>query len=359
MPKDNTWTLYSNNNHAWQAILNDCSVAKQSIFLEQFIFANDEFGSKLINICKERAGKGVEVKFLWDSAGSFSFNGNGLINELGKAGIQLVFWKSLIPSINKLKKVRTWFFRNHRRTIVIDDEIGYTGSISIANDFAGWRETNVRFEGPIVVEMKNAFMQMWQRANKKRPQRSIKSSKYNTFQYITNYPAPGRRKIYSTLVKAIKKSKEYIYITVPYFVPTHRLIRTLKGALKRGVDIKIILPEKSDHYFVDLGARAFFHTLLKAGAEIYLYKGNMIHSKVVIIDDIWSTVGSMNLDSLSLLYNFEGNIVSNDYSFTKELKSHFDNDLKECQKVDFEQWKKRGFMSKFMTFIAHIIKKFL
>ncbi len=359
MPNENNWTLYSNNHHAWQAILSDCQNAQKSIHIEQFIFTNDEFGKKLISICKERAKSGVEVKFLWDAAGSFTLWGTELVEELRKNNVQLLFWKTLIPGYFKIPKLRFWFFRNHRRSIIIDNNIGYTGSICISDYFKNWRDTNVRITGPVVDHMTRAFLQMWARAQNKRPERQKRQNRYNEFRYLTNYPAPGRRRIYSEIIRAMRNARDHIYITVPYFVPTHRLLRTIKGALKRGVDVQIILPEKSDHYLVDLGAQSYFTTLLKAGAKIFLYSGNMIHSKAITIDDTWSTVGSMNLDSVSLLYNFESNIVTTNNSFANTLKQHFQEDLHETRQVIMDEWKKRSFTNKIMTFFVHFIKKVL
>ncbi len=359
MNEVNTWKLYSDNEEVWQTMLIDCANAKKSIVLEQFIFVNDNFGQKLIDICKNRAKDGVDVRFLWDAAGSFTFWGSELVEELRKAGIKLIFWKTLIPGFFKVNKIRSWFFRNHRRTLVIDESIGYSGSLCVQENLKGWRDTNVRLEGPVVKEMRNAFDQMWARAQNKRPNRYKKPRKTNEFRYITNYPAPGRRHIYSEVLKALRKAKDSVYITVPYFVPTHRLLRTIKAAAYRGVDVKIILPERSDHYFVDLGARISFNTLLKSGVKIYLYTGNMIHNKAIVVDDTWATVGSMNLDSASLLYNFEANIVTTNDRFAKELKSHFFEDLNDTKEVIPKQWQKEFLGEKALYFVVYLIKRFL
>ena len=359
MKESNSWELYSDNERAWQAMLTDCANAKTSIVLEQFIFVNDEYGQRLIDICKNRAKEGVHVRFLWDAAGSFTLWGAELVDDLRKSGIELLFWKTLIPGFFSIPNVKSWFFRNHRRTLVVDESIGYTGSICVYDNYKNWRDTNVRIEGPVVKEMKNAFEQMWARATHKQRPRFKKSPRTNEFRYLTNYPAPGRRHIYSEILKAIRKAENNIYITVPYFVPTHRLLRTIKAASQRGVDVRIILPEKSDHYLVDQGARAFFGSLLKSGVKIYLYSGNIIHSKSITIDDTWSTVGSMNLDSVSLLYNFEANIVTTNDRFSKELKLHFFQDLEESKPVHLRDWQKRFIGEKIMSFFIHLIKRFL
>ncbi len=358
MSTDTSWKLYTKNEEVWLSILHDCAHAEKSIVLEQFIFVNDSYGQKLIEICRERASNGVDIRFLWDAAGSFTFFGSNIINDLKNKNIELLFWKTLIPSYFKIPNFRSWYLRNHRRTIVIDNKIGYTGSICFDENLKNWRDTNVRLEGSIVPKMSNEFEMMWARAKSNKLPKKIKINK-DEFQYITNYPAPGRRHIYKSLVEAIRKSKKYIYITTPYFVPTHRLAKAIKSAAKRGVDVRLIIPEKSDHFAVDLGARSFFKTLLEAGVHIFLYSGKMIHNKSITIDGTWSTVGSMNLDSASLLYNFEANIVTTNDAFADELAIHFMDDLKDTVEIYLFDWKNRLFLEKIPEILIKLVRKFL
>ena len=359
MTNPTKWALYSDNGDAWHSMLADCAKAEKSIVLEQFIFVNDDFGKRLIDICKDRARNGVKVRFLWDAAGSFTFWGSGIVDQLKTAGIDLHFWRTLVPSYFKMPNFRSWYFRNHRRTLVIDGKVGYTGSICVDDHFKNWRDTNVRLEGPVVREMEIAFEQMWARAQKSKKIPFHIAPRYAEFKYLTNYPAPGRRHVYSELVRAMRHAQDYIYITTPYFVPTHRIIRSLKAAAGNGVDVRLIVPERSDHYAVDLGARAFFKTLLQSGVRIFLYSGNMIHSKAAVIDGNWATVGSMNLDSASLLYNFEANIVTDNEKFAEEIAEHFATDLKDSKEVDLKEWQNRFFLEKIPEMLMHLVRKFL
>jgi cardiolipin synthase A/B len=354
-----SWTLYSSNEEAWSAILTDCATATESIVLEQFIFVPDEFGNKLINICTERARAGVKVRFLWDAAFSFSFFGTSIIKDLEKKGIELVFWKTLIPDYSKIPDFRAWFLRNHRRTLVIDERVGYTGSMCVYEPMKKWRDTNLRVEGSVVREMQNAFERMWARATHSHVMPRRIHVRNHEFRYITNYPAPGRRHIYAELVDAIRSARKYIYITNPYFVPTHRLLRVIRLAARRGVDVRIILPESSNHYAVDLGARSYFNTLLSSGVRIFLYSGNLIHAKTAVIDGEWTTVGSMNLDRISLLYNFEANIVSRDGKFAEELVALFVRDMAESREISLTEWQKRFFIEKIPEILIKLVRKFL
>ena len=363
MADTTSWKLYADNKEAWFSMLSDCARAEKSIVLEQFIFVNDEFGEKLINVCAERAAAGVKVRFLWDAAGSFTFWGTNIADELKSKGIELLFWKTLIPSYFKVPNFRSWYLRNHRRTLVIDGKVGYTGSICMGDAMKNWRDTNVRMEGPVVGEMKNAFERMWARAMKTKKLPMRRHVHDPSFRYVTNYPAPGRRHIYMDVVRALNKARQYAYITTPYFVPTHRLLRAIRNAAKRGVDVKIIIPERSDHYpTLDIAARSFFGGLLEHGARIYLYPnndGNIIHSKTMVIDGTWGTVGTMNLDSASLLYNFEANIIAKDTRFIEELSAHFVRDMNASKEVPLADWKSRFFVERIPEIVIRLVTKFL
>lgn len=360
MIKETSWNLYATNEEAWEAMLDDCRNAKESIYIEQFIFVADELGQKFIDICIERAAAGVRVRFLWDAIGSFSFWGSNIAEDLKKKKIELVFWKTLVPAYSRVTSFRSWYLRNHRRTLVIDGKIAYTGSMCVFDPMKRWRDTNVRLEGTIVREMANAFDRMWARVKDQRPLPHRVRARDPEFRYLTNKPRPGQRHIYSHLIDTIRGARKYIYITTPYFVPTHRLSRVIKLAAHRGVDVRIILPERTNHYpALDIAARSYFNTLLESGVRIFLYQGNMIHSKAIVVDGEWSTVGSLNLDYASLLYNFEANIVTTNVKFTEELAAHFIHDMHESKEVVPEEWQNRYFIEKIPEMLIRLVRKFL
>ena len=354
------WKLYTSNEEAWQAMLETCEKSRRSIDLEQFIFVADDFGNKLIDICAKKAKEGVKVRFIWDAAGSFTFFGTGIIEKLKSQGIELVFFKNLFPDFFDIHNYKSWYFRNHRRTLIIDNKIGFTGSICVYERMKNWRDTNIRIEGSSVDEMNNAFERMWNRAHKKK---NIKEKRRidtrSDFKYITNSPIPRHKYLYKSLIKAIEEARKYIYITTPYFSPTRKLLKTLKRAREKNVEVKIILPERTDYLIVDLAARTFFHTMLKSGVKIYLYKDEIIHSKTIIIDGEWSTVGTLNLDHISLLYNFEANIVSTDKKFAGELLEHFEKDISRAEEVTLAMWRKRYWVEKFAGFFIRFIRDLL
>ncbi len=356
---ETSWKIFDSNEKAWEAMIADCKKAERSIVLETLIFVTDDFGKRLIDVCAERAAAGVKVQFLWDAWGSFSFFGSTIVEDLKKKGIELIFWKTVIPNYYKVSNFRSWFFRNHRRTLVVDGTIGYTGSMCVADQMKNWRDTNLRIEGPVVSEMQNAFDRMWARAldQKSLPKR-IKA-RHREFRYITNYPLPGRRHLYAEFVEVIRHSRKYIYITTPYFVPTRRLARVIRLAAHRGVDVKIIMPEISNHPFVDAAARTFFSSMLSSGVSIFLYHGENIHGKTAVIDGDWASIGSMNMDGISLLYNFEANVISTNQKFAEEMVAHFVHDLQKTKQVTAIEWEQRSFLQKWLEFPARLVRKFL
>ncbi len=357
--KDTTWELYTTNPTAWDAMLEACEEAKESIDLEQFIFVADEIGNKFIDVCARKTKEGVKVRFLWDAAGSFTFSGSSIVEDLKHKGIELIFFKTLFPGFFTMHNYRSWYFRNHRRTLVIDGKVGFTGSICIYKYMEKWRDTHVRIEGPVVKNMQKAFEGMIDRAHGKRVPKRQDVGKSHDFEYITNTPLGKNRQLYRKVVEAIRDSKKYINIISPYFVPTHKISRVLRLAAHRGVEVKIIIPERSDFPIVDLAARTFFHNMLKSGVRIYLHKGEMIHSKTMVVDGNWASMGTLNLDHISLLYNFEANIVTDNEKFAKELDEHFEDDLKSSQEVTYEEWKNRFFVEKIATFFVKFFRSFL
>lgn len=354
-----SWNFYTTNDEGWDAMLQACEDAKESIDLEQFIFIRNDIGNKFIDVCSRKAALGVKVRFLWDAAGSFSFYNSSTITELKEKGIELVFFKTLFPSIFKFHNYKSWYLRNHKRTLVVDNKIGFTGSICFSDEMKNWRDTVVRLDVPVVKEMQEEFESTWNRAKNRKKDKVHKSKSGSEFRYVTNYPFIRKHFLYKETIEAIRTARKSILITTPYFVPTRHLSKVIRGAGKRGVEIKIIVPLWSDHPIVDLCSRSFYTKMLKAGVRIYLYKGEMVHSKTMIVDGKWSSVGTLNMDAASLLYNFEANIISTNVLFASELTEHFNTDLKDTDEVTYEVWNNRFWVEKFFGYFARFLRDFL
>jgi cardiolipin synthase len=358
-PISTPWTFYTSNPEAWEAMLQACEEATTSIDFEVFIFVQDKIGQRFIDVCARKAAEGVKVRFLWDAAGSFTIFATSIKEDLKKKGIELLFFKTLLPDLFSLHNFKSWYFRNHRRTLVIDGKIAFTGSTSISARMEKWRDTQVKIEGVVVADMQLEFNRMWMRAQKGRVARLPPAKSDFEFEYITNNPTPRRRFLYTRIIEAIRNAKQNLFITVPYFIPTHKLARVIRLAAHRGVDVKIILPSASDFPTVDLASRTYFHQLLKSGVRLFLYRNRMIHTKSIVIDGSWSTVGTLNLDHISLMYNYEANLVSSNVKFASDLLTHFTEDIKNCDEVTLEAWNRRFFVEKIATFLVKLIRVFL
>ncbi len=352
------WKFYLDSESAWNAMLSEIELAKNSIKLEQFILETDVIGQKFLNTLKKKACEGVKVEVILDSAGSLNYYTSSLWRDLSAENIKIVFFNALLPW--SISRHSSWFFRNHRKLLIIDSRIAFTGGICLGDEMKNWRDTHVRIEGEIVKQMEFLFDRMKNRAEKKEP-RSEKNLPIilGNLNYVSNSPLPKRRFLYHRLVEAMRFAKKSIEITTPYFVPDRRILRILKLAPRRGIDVKIILPETSDHPLIDFAAQSFFKELLVRGVRIYQYKNKMIHAKTILIDDEWSTVGSLNMDNISLRYNFEANIVSTDTTFNSELKAHFDEDLKNSIQVTQENWEGRLLPRKLLEYFARILSPLL
>jgi cardiolipin synthase len=353
-----SWKIFTQNEDAWQAMLKACSEAKKSIDLEQYIFVTDEIGQRFIDICTKKASEGVRVRFLWDAAGSWNLFGQFIVSDLSKRGIQVSFFNTLIP--RAFHNHRWWFFRNHRRSLVVDSSIAFTGSISVWRRAKEWRDTHVMVTGKVVTEIEHAFEIMWDRANGiKRAWKNGTVDSNQGFHYIINAPVRGGHFIYDRLIDAVRGAKRYIYLTTPYFIPDQRLFRVIRLAVRRGVDVRILVPTKSDYPVVDLGSRSFFTKSLKAGIRVFRYNDRFIHSKTAVIDGEWATIGTMNLDNVSLRYNFEANIISTNRDFAMDVEEMFRKDLMISKEVIMSEWEKRGFVERWFEFLVRFIRKFL
>jgi len=339
------YSIYRDSIAAWKDMLEMCKNAQETIDLEQFIFIPDDIGKQFLDVCIAKAQQGVRVRLLWDAAGSFSFFGSRMIEDLKKKGVHLRFFKALIP--RNVWNHRLWFYRDHRRSLVIDGRIAFTGSACIWEETHDWVETHIKITGPIVAAITETFEQMWNRAGAKTYRWDKKIPQvYGDTAYVTNSPILKMRFLYKEVYSALQKARRSIHITTPYFVPDHRMLQQLFRARARGVSVKIIIPEQSDHFFVDVAAYSYFNRLHKAGIKIYFYEKGMIHSKSIIVDGTWVTIGTLNFDNVSFRYNFEANLVSTNPSFVTDLEQVFQDDLQGCKEVTSEEWKKRPLIQK-------------
>ncbi len=342
----------------WMAIIEDIKKAEHSIDCELFIVDIDDVGLYFLNTLRERSRAGVKVRLLVDAAGSYLFYlASTLKAELRADGIQLSFFNHFIPWYPRTLKL--WYFRNHRRSIIIDQKVSYTGGICFSKDMEGWRETMIRIDEKEALEdIQQTYLRMWDLSENQQFDKRTKPTSKN-WLYLTNAPLPGKYYYYHAVLDLINKSKNNIFLTTPYFVPDYIFFRALYKAAKRGVAVHLLIPKSCNHPIVDHAGDFYKEKLIKKGARIYMYEKSMIHSKTGTFDDTACTVGSMNLDNVSLRYNFEGGLIIRDPECIAEMKNQFQNDIKGLEPFTRAKWRERPFKEKVLMYLTWPIRKLL
>lgn len=352
--------ILNNGKETFDDIKLEIKKAKEHIHLEFYILKFDEIGSEIFELLKEKAQEGVEVRIIYDSVGSYYLSPQK-IRYYRKAGIQLQsFQKVFFPFLSS--KVN---YRNHRKLVIIDGEVGYTGGLNIADRYLEtsekkyWRDTFVKIVGPAVSSMQLIFMNDWFYVSKEQifHQKYFKentSYSKNLTQIISSGPESNWNTISQFYFSAITSSRKYIYITTPYFIPNDEIAFALKAASLRGIDVRIMLPQKSDTIFSHLSGQSYFKEMLKAGVKIYFYQKGFCHHKVIISDDVLCSVGSANFDYRSLETNFEVSAVFYDSTINRKLQKEFKSDLKDSIMLDYNTWQKRPWYMKFLTSLARL-----
>lgn len=349
--KEVATTFYTWTHEAWESMLKDVQAATKTIDFEQYIFAVDSIGKKFIEVFVAKAKAGVKVRLICDAVGSYSLYNSNIPDYLRSVGIEVKFFNPISPW--RITNFTSNFFRDHRKILIIDGEIGHIGGVGIQEHMRDWRDTHMRVTGAIVHDLLASFVIVWENISRGPAIRMRQIRHYiRKYNLITNSPGLRYNYIYQTLVANIRNAKKYIYLTTPYFIPDVRLFRVLRLAARRGIDVRIVVPNIADHYFVDHARESYFTLALKAGIKIYLYQPVMMHAKAAIIDDEWATAGSYNLDTLSAVFNHEANISSNEHFFIQDLKRHFLDDLRDSHHILYEKWIKRPLHKKFRELLT-------
>lgn len=395
MTSHNKVKLFFSGHDKFIDLFEHIATAKESIHLEYFNFRNDSIAFATFDRLGERVADGVEVRAMFDAFGNTS-NNQPLKKEHLKAikakGIDIVKFDPIrFPWVNHV------LTRDHRKIVVIDGKVGYTGGMNIADYYikglegiGAWHDIHMRIEGPAVKHLQDIFLNIWNKETHSHVQgskyypaleaytdgadryRTIGASAEERIANIgqqTHYDvemgivdrAPGKtsshiRKAYAA---AIDAATENIRIVNPYFVPTRRVRKALKRALKRGVEVEIMIPSKSDIGFTPETAELVAHRLMKRGAKIYLFNGGFHHSKIMMIDNRYCTLGTANLNSRSLRFDYETNAFMFDKGVTDELDAMFTRDMRSSTVMDKQYWKDRSAWKKFTGWVGNLLTPFL
>lgn len=345
---------------AIENILKDIESAKESINVEYYIFANDKVGQKVMNALIKKAKEGVKVKLIYDSIGSLKAP-RRFFRKLKKAGGGVA---EFFPPFMHIRLVNMKLnYRNHRKIIVIDGRIGYTGGVNIRDDHMGlkkkvspWRDTHLRIEGTGVYALQNIFLNDW---------RYVKNENLDTKDYVAagyfpklekkddafvqvlaSGPDSNIQTIKEVYVKLITNAKSEICIQTPYFIPDETFMAALRIALASGVKVKIMVPYKPDYKFVYWATLSYLKDMADLGANIYFYDG-FVHAKTLMIDDNKISVGTCNIDNRSFGLNFEDTVLIYDKECVEDYREIFKQDLNNCIEVDSKYFKKKKSLNKF------------
>lgn len=360
----------------YSAMLAAIESARDHIHMETYIFDDDEVGQRFAAalIAKQRAG--VQVNLIRDSVGTL-FTPTALFAQMQDSGIRVLEFNP----VNPLALRKSWEVnqRDHRKLLIVDGKTAFLGGINISGVYSSgsfksqpkpkkdatgaaalaWRDTDLQLQGPVVAELQKLFLGVWAeqlgdplevRDWFPQPQavgrdvvRAIGSSPGEPFSFI-----------YATLLSAIGSAESRIHITNAYFAPDPQLLEALESAVARGVDVRLILPSETDSWLVFHAGRAYYGRLLRAGVKIYERRGRVLHSKTALIDGVWATVGSTNLDWRSFLHNHELNAVVLGSEFGAQVQAMFEADLAESDPVLLEDWKRRPLDMRFKEGFARL-----
>lgn len=358
----------------YRKMLDSIRDAREFIFLETYIFADDEVGRKFASALKEKREHGLTVAIIYDSVGSIGSNGS-FFDDLARAGIRIVQYNSINPLRGKLSRLNN---RGHRKLLIVDRRIAFTGGINLSETYSssssagsghdplrdGWRDTQIAVTGAAVAGFLESFVNRWSRITGEslpvgEPQRSGRAGT-ETVGIVTATGGQGRRSaIVGAYEAAIQSANERIWITQAYFAPARGFVNKLRKAAKRGVDVRIIVPGITDSPLVRHASRSWYGTLLKKRVRIYECTNALLHAKTAVIDGVWSTVGTSNLDYRSFLHNDEINAVILGRAFGARMEEQFTKDMKNCRVMDLRTWRRRPLLDKLIERLSRSLEYWL
>lgn len=350
-----------NGDRAFEAMLRAIHGAQKTITLEQYLWASGQVTTRFVNALSDRARAGVKVHIIVDTAGSLALKRSD-VQALRDAGAQLVYFNP-----PHLLRIFATNHRTHRKLLVVDGRIGFIGGISISDAWAGnadpphWRDTDFRVEGPVVSQIQGVFAENWLRGRSEvlhgedyfpSPVRAGTMAA----QCFQNGPNDSPEAARLSYLYSMSAAQKHIRLAHAYFVPNALAIETLVEARRRGVRVEIIVPAKSDHAVVAMASRSRWRKLLEAGVEIYEYQPTLYHCKILIVDDAWASVGSVNFDERSFRYNDEANLNVLDPELAAQLIKSFEADKALSRRLTIDNFDRRNFFSKAVDQFAGLFR---
>jgi len=380
----NQVTLLQDGPDTYQAMFEAIHDARLHVNLESYILEAEGPGEEFARRLVERAQAGVRVHVLYDGFGSIS-TPDAYFDRLREGGVD-------VCEVNPPRRLgnllsRALHLRDHRKLMVVDGRIGFIGGVNISTVYSagssplsgghrdaatagtgeprpGWRDTHVRVEGPVVNELQRIFLRHWIKYARRRlhgPGYFPRIEPAGRQRVALAAVDAGRRRnpFYRALLGAIGASRQRVWLTTAYLVPTRRLMRALVRAAQRGVDVRLLVPGVSDFWAPVAAGRSHYGRLLRAGARIFERHDTLLHAKTCVIDGLWTTVGSSNLDWRSFLHNAEANLVAVDAGLAAEMEAVYRDDIERAQEIVRAEWSKRGWRQRLLEIVARRFEFFL
>lgn len=363
---NNRVRVFTSGEDKFQALREDLLSARKSIYLQYYIFNDDRIGNEIADILMVKAKEGLDVKVLYDHVGSLQTR-NRFFRKMREAGVHIhPFFRVTFPQLaNRIN------WRNHRKIVVIDNEVGYIGGMNIADRYLypesggeAWRDTHFRVEGDVLRSMLVSFAVDWHFMRQNDALISLEMPEHGItnncgIQLITGGPLNNWDNLSLCYLRIIASARKSIYIQTPYFLPTDSLLHALEAAALSKVDVRIMIPRKSDSRLLQYASFSYVTKCLKSSIKVYLYEPGMLHAKTMTVDDNFVTAGSANFDFRSFENNFECNLMVYDEKINREMRDIFFEDIKRCSRQTFSEWKKRPLLQRGMESIVRLFAPIL
>lgn len=361
--------ILRNGESTFEALMDAIRGAQHHIHIEYYIIEDDEVGRAFRDLLMEKAKSGVEVRLIYDSVGSAGLK-RRFLQPLHRSGVEVhSFMPVLFPLFTSKAN-----FRDHRKIVVVDGKVGFLGGVNLSARYVNderstndvfWRDTHLRIEGDAVRTLQMNFYLAWRFVSDKvlpinsayYPDMDVNSS--TLVQVVASGPDSDWSNILSAYFTAINSADERIYITTPYFIPNEELVLALQTAAQSGIDVRLIIPARSDSRLVHAATMSYIKRIAEAGVRVYLYKKGFIHAKTMVVDGMLSTVGTANMDYRSFDINFEINAIMYDPTIATELEGDFMADLEHCVELKLERWERRKWQRKLTESFARLVAPLL
>ncbi|MDW8361500.1 MAG: phospholipase D-like domain-containing protein [Myxococcales bacterium] len=363
--------LLHDGKECFPAMLEAIASARHEVLLEMYWFASDQTGWRFARALMDAARRGVRVLVVRDAVGSLGSDG-AMWRQMTEAGCDTREFGPIWPWARRFRLDRLQR-RDHRKLLVVDGRIGMTGGVNIGDEWApeeegggGWRDDMVLVEGPAVAVMRRLFMHTWRKLGGVEPSPPPVEHRDETaegatcaVQVLANFWRGERRAIRAAYLARIAAARRYLWIANSYFVPDGQVRRALGRAAARGVDVRVLVPGRSDVAAVQWAGRALYGELLERGVQIHEWHPNVLHCKNAVIDDVWCTVGTYNLDYRSWRLNLEVNVAVEDEAVARRLRERMERDLDEAMPIRLEDWRFRPLGDRLLERFFHAFRKLL